>query len=124
MKKFISIIAAVSMLLSVTACSGAPAESTAESSSAAESAASGAQNAESSQPEQQESGTAENIAAVPTAEAEDNRSDYEKMVDRSLLSTGDMTRMANVFKKAQSGEDITAAYLGGSITEGYNAGTT
>lgn len=124
MKKFISIIAAVSMLLSVTACGGAPAESTAENSSAAESAASGAQTAESSQPEQQESGTAENTSAVPTAEAEDNRSDYEKMVDRSLLSTGDMTRMANVFKKAQSGEDITAAYIGGSITEGYNAGTT
>lgn len=124
MKKFISIIAAVSMLLSVTACGGAPAESTAESSSTAESAASGAQTAESSQPEKQESGTAENTSAVPTAEAEDNRSDYEKMVDRSLLSTGDMTRMANVFKKAQSGEDITAAYIGGSITEGYNAGTT
>lgn len=44
------------------------------------------------------------------------------MVDRSLLSVGDMTRMADVFQKAQNGEDITVAYIGGSITEGYNAG--
>lgn len=46
------------------------------------------------------------------------------MVDRSLLSVGDMTRMSDVFQKAQNGEDITVAYIGGSITEGYNAGTT
>lgn len=124
MKKFISIIAAVSMLLGVTACGNAPASGS-DSSSAAESTP--AQTAESSQNEQQESNpaTADSSAAgTPTAEAEDTRTDYEKMVDRSLLSTGDMTRMANVFQKAQNGEDITAAYIGGSITEGYNAGTT
>lgn len=124
MKKFISIIAAVSMLLGVTACGNAPASGS-DSSSAAESTP--AQTAESSQNEQQESNpaTADSSAAeTPTAEAEDTRTDYEKMVDRSLLSTGDMARMANVFQKAQNGEDITAAYIGGSITEGYNAGTT
>lgn len=117
MKKFLSILAAASMLLTMTAC-GTPAESSAADSSSA------AQTADSSLPAQPESGEADEISAAPTAEAEDTRTDYEKMVDRSLLSVGDMTRMANVFKKAQSGEDITAAYIGGSITEGYNAGTT
>lgn len=43
---------------------------------------------------------------------------YELMVKRSLMTTGDMTRMANVLKRAESGEEITVSYIGGSITEG------
>lgn len=117
MKKFLSIFTAASMLLAMTACSS-PADSSASDSSSA------AQTAESSQPGQQESSEADESSAAPTAEADDDRTDYEKMVDRSLLSVGDMTRMADVFQKAQNGEDITVAYIGGSITEGYNAGTT
>lgn len=117
MKKFLSIFTAASMLLAMTACSS-PADSSASDSSSA------AQTAESSQPGQQESSEADESSAAPTAEADDARTDYEKMVDRSLLSVGDMTRMADVFQKAQNGEDITVAYIGGSITEGYNAGTT
>lgn len=117
MKKFLSIFTAASMLLAMTACSS-PADSSASDSSSA------AQTAESSQPGQQESSEADESSAAPTVEADDARTDYEKMVDRSLLSVGDMTRMADVFQKAQNGEDITVAYIGGSITEGYNAGTT
>lgn len=117
MKKFLSIFTAASMLLAMTACSS-PADSSASDSSSA------AQTAESSQPGQQESSEADESSAAPAAEADDARTDYEKMVDRSLLSVGDMTRMSDVFQKAQNGEDITVAYIGGSITEGYNAGTT
>lgn len=124
MKKFLSIFTAASMLLAMTACSSPADSSASDSSSAADSSASAAQTAESSQPVQQESSEAGESSAAPTAEAYDARTDYEKMVDRSLLSVGDMTRMADVFQKAQNGEDITVAYIGGSITEGYNAGTT
>ncbi len=124
MKKFLSIFTAASMLLAMTACSSPADSSASDSSSAADSSASAAQTAESSQPGQQESSEAGESSAAPTAEADDARTDYEKMVDRSLLSVGDMTRMSNVFQKAQNGEDITVAYIGGSITEGYNAGTT
>ncbi len=117
MKKILSVLLAASMLLTFTACSGNT--SSADSSSAGESQT----TAESSAPE--ESSAAETSGSPEqTHEADDTRTDYEKMVDRSLLSTGNMTRMANVFKKAQNGENITAAYIGGSITEGYNAGTT
>ena len=49
---------------------------------------------------------------------------YDLMVERSLITTGDMTRMANVFKRAAEGEDIKAAYIGGSITEGYSDNIT
>lgn len=124
MKKFLSIFTAASMLLAMTACSSPADSSTSDSSPAADSSASAAQTAESSQPGQQESSEAGESSAAPTAEADDARTDYEKMVDRSLLSVGDMTRMSDVFQKAQNGEDITVAYIGGSITEGYNAGTT
>lgn len=124
MKKFLSIFTAASMLLAMTACSSPADSSASDSSSAADSSASAAQTAESSQPVQQESSEAGESSAAPTVEADDARTDYEKMVDRSLLSVGDMTRMSDVFQKAQNGEDITVAYIGGSITEGYNAGTT
>ena len=124
MKKFLSIFTAASMLLAMTACSSPADSSASDSSSAADSSASAAQTAESSQPGQQESSEAGESSAAPTAEADDARTDYEKMVDRSLPSVGDMTRMSDVFQKAQNGEDITVAYIGGSITEGYNAGTT
>lgn len=124
MKKFLSIFTVASMLLAMTACSSPADSSASDNSSAADSSASAAQTAESSQPGQQESSEADESSAAPTAEADDARTDYEKMVDRSLLSVGDMTRMSNVFQKAQNGEDITVAYIGGSITEGYNAGTT
>ncbi len=124
MKKFLSIFTAASMLLAMTACSSPADSSASDSSPAADNSASAAQNAESSQPGQQESSEADESSAAPTAEADDARTDYEKMVDRSLLSVGDMTRMSDVFQKAQNGEDITVAYIGGSITEGYNAGTT
>lgn len=123
MKKFLSIFTAASMLLAMTACSS-PADSSASVSSSAADSSSAAQTAESSQPVQQESSEAGESSAASTAEADDARTDYEKMVDRSLLSVGDMTRMSDVFQKAQNGEDITVAYIGGSITEGYNAGTT
>lgn len=124
MKKFLSVILAASMLLSLTACAGNE-SSTSDSSTSTESADS---SAAESQTTAEGTSTAESTASEPAqteeSAAEDTRTDYEKMVDRSLLSTGSMTRMANVFKRAQNGEPITAAYIGGSITEGYNAGTT
>ncbi len=49
---------------------------------------------------------------------------YSLMVERSLMTTGDMTRMANVFDRAAKGEAIKAAYIGGSITEGYSDNIT
>lgn len=41
------------------------------------------------------------------------------IIERSLLSTGHNERLKNVLNKAASGEDITVAYIGGSITYGY-----
>lgn len=130
MKKFLSVILAAGMLLSLTACSGSneatssqPAENAASSDSA--STGSAAPDAGTTQVPEENADNSDNAGSSDSTDnSDDSKTDYERMVDRSLLSTGNMTRMANVFQKAQNGEDITAAYIGGSITEGYNAGTT
>lgn len=41
-----------------------------------------------------------------------------EMIERSLLSTGNTERLHRAIDKARSGETVTIAYLGGSITEG------
>jgi len=44
---------------------------------------------------------------------------YQPMVERSLIAVGNNFRVKQVLAKAASGEDVTVAYIGGSITEGY-----
>lgn len=59
--------------------------------------------------------------SVPLTEEEQIHLD---MLERSVISTGNNERMKKVIEKARIGEDVTLAYIGGSITQGYNAGTT
>lgn len=46
----------------------------------------------------------------------------EYMINNSLMTLGDTSRMINVMKKAEAGEEITVGFIGGSITEGISAG--
>ncbi|MBD5113862.1 MAG: SGNH/GDSL hydrolase family protein [Ruminococcaceae bacterium] len=46
----------------------------------------------------------------------------DRMVALSELNLGNQVRLANVMKKAEAGEEITVAYIGGSITQGSSAG--
>lgn len=48
----------------------------------------------------------------------------ENMIEKSLISLGNTYRMKKVIEKARAGEEVTVGFIGGSITEGYNAGTT
>lgn len=43
------------------------------------------------------------------------------MIARSLLSLGNPFRMKKVIEKAKQGEDVTLAFIGGSITQGAGA---
>ena len=45
----------------------------------------------------------------------------DEMIKNSLVSKGDIARIVQVIKKAKSGQDITVAFFGGSITQGCNA---
>ncbi|EPR13551.1 SGNH/GDSL hydrolase family protein [Ruminiclostridium papyrosolvens] len=47
---------------------------------------------------------------------------HSKIIERSLISTGNNYRMKKAMEKAEKGQKVTLAYLGGSITEGYNGG--
>lgn len=47
--------------------------------------------------------------------------DYPEMIKRSLISSGNNYRLKKVIEKAQRGEEVTIAYIGGSITEGASS---
>jgi len=47
--------------------------------------------------------------------------DYDKMLEQGVISVGNNERLKKVINKAMSGEDVTLAYIGGSITEGCAA---
>lgn len=47
--------------------------------------------------------------------------EYKDMIAQSLLSQGNNKRLKEVIEKAKKGEDVTIAYIGGSITEGAGA---
>ena len=41
----------------------------------------------------------------------------KEMIKNSLVNKGDVARIVEVIRKANSGQDISIAFLGGSITE-------
>lgn len=127
MKKIIAMTLAAMLLLTATGC-GNTAASGNESTSAADNTTSATEAGDTSATEAMTSVT----EATPSPEAEEEI-DYSKlteeeiyklMVERSLITTGNETRMANVLDRAAKGEEITVAYIGGSITEGYHDNLT
>ena len=44
-----------------------------------------------------------------------------ELIEKSLIDKGDVSRILKMFEKAENGEDITIAFLGGSITQGCNS---
>ena len=46
---------------------------------------------------------------------------YKAMIARSCMQTGNLYRMKKAIAKAKAGEDVTIAYIGGSITQGAGA---
>lgn len=46
---------------------------------------------------------------------------HNAMIEKSLWSYGNTSRMINKINKAKNGEETTVAYIGGSITEGIGA---
>lgn len=124
MKKTFAVILAASVLLTVSGCGNSTATSDVSSADSGNSS------------ETTSSVTDATTTTADTAVSEDSAPEYpdysklteeeiyDCMVERSLMTTGDMTRMANVLDRAANGEEITVAYIGGSITEGYHDGLT
>lgn len=47
--------------------------------------------------------------------------EYREMLRKSLVQTGNNARLKNAIERAKRGEDITIAFIGGSITQGAGA---
>ena len=51
-----------------------------------------------------------------------SKGDYQKLLDKSLLSKGNNARLKAVISKMEKGEEVYIACLGGSVTEGECGG--
>lgn len=47
--------------------------------------------------------------------------DYGAMIERSLMQTGNNARIKKMIDRAKAGEEVTIAFIGGSITQGAGA---
>ena len=45
----------------------------------------------------------------------------KELIEKSLVNKGDISRILKLYEKAEKGEGITIAFLGGSITQGCNS---
>ncbi len=63
--------------------------------------------------------------AVPEVEVEPpvayGSAAYNAMIERSFLNLGNTRRLKAVMERAKAGEEVTVAYIGGSITQGAGA---
>lgn len=59
------------------------------------------------------------ITIDPPVEFESDN--YKSMISKSLLNKGNNRRLKAAVEKAQRGDDVTIAYIGGSITQGAGA---
>lgn len=58
---------------------------------------------------------------IPDPPVEFTSKNYKAMIERSCMHTGNLYRMKKAIAKAKAGEDVTIAYIGGSITQGAGA---
>lgn len=116
----LSIILAISMLSS---CGSSPTPEKTETETTAVS--------DTSQTEAQTTAITDTETEVPEETEVDidysalSEEEYRNLVvNRSIVTTGNTDRLKKVFERANKGEEITVAYIGGSITEGYNSDVT
>jgi len=58
------------------------------------------------------------LTALQAAPFKLNSSEYQQMLDKTIMSTGNNARMKKVLAKVRNGEKIRMAAFGGSVTEG------
>ena len=148
MKKFVAVMLAGAMALAMAGCSGGNSTPSQENSSQAEAASQtdpGAQDDTSAEPDSPAQSTAEpgadtgaeTGASLPVAMKPDLLSQAiqsalgldqsaadqaaQDMLPLLMYNEGNPARISKFIKKLQSGEEVTVAFLGGSITQGTGA---
>ncbi len=117
MKKLISVILTVAVIASVASCDGGQQQTTTTTTTpgTTTSATTTAPSTTTTTEKEEETVIPEDSEYV----IENGITDRMKALSQHIK--GNQARLAKVFKKAQAGEEITVAYLGGSITQGSSA---
>ena len=143
MKKIVAVSLCAAVSVSMTACSNTTSSSDSQdgsapvSSTAGNSAVTSSDNSQSA-PESSAASSADSAGnsstdsaanSTPTETSIPEDTPYTlggdltpAMIARSRYNEGNKVRLAKVIKKLQANEEVTVAYIGGSITEGYSAG--
>lgn len=128
MKKISAIVLCAALMLSMTACGG---NSGSDSSANTDQSSTNTQNSTDGA---NSTDNSNNPDGQSTSDTESSTPEIEEiaytlggeltptMIANSRYNVGNQVRLANVIKKLQAGEDVTVAYLGGSITQGTSAG--
>lgn len=58
---------------------------------------------------------------IEDEEIDEQSAEYQAMIAKSLIQLGNTARLQRAIQKAQNGEDVTIAFIGGSITQGAGA---
>lgn len=118
MKKILSVLCVTAVLLTVSGCGETTETTTTATTAAEQTAPADSENEPAGTPAQ----TEEEIEVPEDMEYVIENGITERMKALSTYVKGNQARLAKVFQKAKNGEEITVAYLGGSITQGSTAG--
>lgn len=140
-KKIMALMLASALLLTAAACNqNNPTDSDQSGTAGTSGADSSEQNSDTQDPGTDPAGelsgtVAEDPAPTPselndTSYADDvadsvyviDNGITDRMIALSELNLGNQVRLADAMKRAEAGEEITVAYIGGSITQGSSAG--
>lgn len=118
-KRLLAGVAAVIMTAGMCSCGGSDSSEPASTNDTAQNDSSSSQVEENSSDDSKDESGDENEPQQLSYEEH-----YEVMKEKSLCSLGYVNKMKDVLLKAESGEEVTIAYIGGSITEGYTVNKT
>lgn len=130
MKKFLAIMLAGAMVLSLAGCAGETSSVSSEASQTGSQTTADASQDGQELPEENSSSITEKMQngllsqALQSALSLDSSAAdaaAEKMLPLLMYNEGNPARIAKVIKKLEAGEEVTVAFLGGSITQGTGA---
>lgn len=120
MKKILSVLCAAAVLLSVSGCEGTAEATTTTTTTTAAGQTAPAEN--ENEPISTPAQTEEEIEVPEDMEYVIENGITERMKALSIYVEGNCVRLVKALEKAENGEELTVAYLGGSITQGSSAG--
>lgn len=134
LKKVIAVSLFAAMTVSLTACSGNSTSGTQSTPTSASEPASTSKPVSSATTPSSSASEGSSVTSTPdnSSAANENSASSQpytlggeltdEMIKESRYNEGNKVRLAKVIKKLQANEEVTVAYIGGSITQGISAG--